>query len=305
MIGARHRRGGRGALERGQRVGVRRGVGLQQRIGQRRQRERIAADAASARRTAEQVVDARGLAVRGRRAQVGKIVERAEPRRRCGRRRGAQQVRERVDLVGLRIARAAGHGVGKEQRLGGRGGGAGRSRRRSGSGRRPQPREQVGERIVAAGGGRGGRRRHHGVGDDRCAGCRRSGHHAHREFEAADDEPRAVGQRRFLARAQRHAIALHRIAAAIDDEVLPVAAQHLRVHARDGAVGVVEHQRVGVGAADGAAAGSEVRGDGRSGRHALPGDDSDMDHESAPDGGCARAISQGVFIPWGRLAISP
>ena len=320
MVGARCRRGRRRVLQCGQRIGGRSRVRLQQRVGQRRQRERIAADAAAATHAAEELVDAGGLAVRGRRAEIGEIVERTEACGRRGGRRGSEQVGEGIDLRSLRVARAAFHGVGEEQRIRAcrRGGpGTGRTGRGwRGWRRRSEPCKQVGKGIVA-GAGRGGcgkRRRRRGVGNGQCPWRGRA--HAHAEFEAAHDQPRAIGERGLLARAQRHAVALHRIAAAVDDEVLAVAAQHLGVHARDRAVRIVEHQRVGVGASDGAPVGPEIGSDGLPRRSALPGDDSDMDHESAPEALCPstpehsprmheRKNSEGVFIPWSGLAISP
>jgi len=70
---------------------------------------------------------------------------------------------------------------------------------------------------------------------------------------------------------QRPAVARQRIAAAIDDEVPAIAVLHLRMHARDGAVRIVEHQRVVRGPADGAALRPELRGGGPRHRRALVG----------------------------------
>ncbi len=128
------------------------------------------------------------------------------------------------------------------------------ARRRSGAGA-----EQIGKGIV-------GRRR--------CG----SGAHLHAQDIAADLHLVAVAQHLLSTAAQRPAVDADRVAAAINDSVAAVAVEHLCMDARDGAVGVGQHQLVGVGAADRAAQLVEASAQVLGARGAVVGGDGQRDH---------------------------
>ena len=75
----------------------------------------------------------------------------------------------------------------------------------------------------------------------------------HCQLVTADDQRVAIADRGLAAIADGSAIDLHRVAATVDHGPAAVAVDHLGVDARDGPIGVGQHQLVVVGAPDGAA----------------------------------------------------
>ena len=236
FAGDRHRCG---QAEGAQRVGIGHGVGRGHGAGQRRAEQRVAAAARG--RQAEQAVQ-RGVGTPEWHAA-------GIARRRRGRARG----REGVPVGGNLPA-------GRRARRGRRPGLRGAPRRRGGRGRRR--REGVGEGVARAAGKRPGakQRGERIVARCRCGGCLRGCLDA--QQVGPDQQILTAADRRLLPGRERHAVDADGVAATVDQQELPSPAHHLDVDARDGLLGVRQHQRVGVGPADGATGGAEAGGEG-------------------------------------------
>jgi hypothetical protein len=75
----------------------------------------------------------------------------------------------------------------------------------------------------------------------------------HLQLKTADNQTVAVVQWCLVASAQGLTIAQQSIAAAVDDEETAATTNHLRVHSRDRALRIIEHQGAACSTADGAA----------------------------------------------------
>ena len=285
VVGNRCGRGFRRHVQRLQRIVTGGHVRIRGRIGQRGLGQRIAACAGL---QAEQAVERIAAAGAGC----------PQPGYQCGRRRAADVEAQAVARAGTGTPgrrRAARHRVGGERIpvFGNAADGSSRcrrargARRRSGrlrrlgieaecgqrvrdAGRRPRTapgrralgawrRQQAGERIVGGGGG-----------------CGQGA--LHRQHVAADLQPVALRQRRLAAVADVAPVDLDRVAAAIDHRVAAGAEHDLCMHPGHRAVGVFEHELVGVGAADGAAQFVEGRRGRPGDRSAIERNDGQGDH---------------------------